>query len=718
MKHKNLNKTKWLVPLMVTCFIVLFFGEAQLFSQTAIMKANRTWCGVIENMGSGSFNYGGGWFPADYNAMGPSMEEGSGLTGSRVTTACLNWTDPEATFHTKGVTRTGDGYVVTVNSALTNYTRWGMPTNVVDFDDVTVNDWGEVNPSGLIGTSAQTAGSVVTNAMGVEIQREIFAWSQQFHDTYIAVDLELTNNSGSTLEGFYVTVQMGPFYMRKAKGSDPGVPDEDEVGVDRSACWHHYYGARPGDSLRIHYMYHADNPDVVGDQMGGPVATQDGRLMESDIMYYAILHASEVPYTDPANDVDDPLQPRVTDVYAPPAMQTEALWGSKDADARAFIYDLIAGRNGQLQPMDGQYAGTFHRANNDEQNDPDWSNLGEGLNKAAVWNRSISSFGPYTFENGQSIHIVYVSGYTGIGIKKEKEIGEMWKAGTLQDPPNLPDPEAGYFPTSFAFSVDATPMDKIKDRWIGTGIDSVHKAVSRAKWNFENGWQALGTPEPPQTEITGTGEGVEIKWSTSTVEIDPNFDGYRILKRIGQRDTTFFEVVYETGSDDIASEHSYVDENVLFGASYYYFVQSSLRIPINDPNAHPDTRGKKIYSGRVWTPAHVQVNPKRPSNDDMSQIRIVPNPYNIKDDLLENYQFNVERQGIQFYNLPPVVTIKIFTESGDLFREIEHAPLTGDGLYIWDMLSNNQQVAASGVYIAVFEIPGGELSYQKFIVVR
>ena len=102
----------------------------------------------------------------------------------------------------------------------------------------------------------------------------------------------------------------------------------------------------------------------------------------------------------------------------------------------------------------------------------------------------------------------------------------------------------------------------------------------------------------------------------------------------------------------------------------------------------------------------------------MSQIRIVPNPYNIKDDLLENYQFNVERQGIQFYNLPPVVTIKIFTESGDLFREIEHAPLTGDGLYIWDMLSNNQQVAASGVYIAVFEIPGGELSYQKFIVVR
>ena len=40
--------------------------------------------------------------------------------------------------------------------------------------------------------------------------------------------------------------------------------------------------------------------------------------------------------------------------------------------------------------------------------------------------------------------------------EKEKEVGELWKAGTLQDPPNLPNAETGYFPAEFAFSEDAT----------------------------------------------------------------------------------------------------------------------------------------------------------------------------------------------------------------------------------------------------------------------
>ena len=726
MKCKILKKTDWIVLLLLICLAFLVFNDSQLLAQTAVMKVNRTWCGIIENTHSGQFQYGGSWF-ADYNCIGPSMEDGSAVSGSHITTTCLNWTDPNGIVHTKGATRAGDAYITTVDEGLTNYARWPMPASVVDFAPVTLNDIGDPNPSGCIGTSAQTCRTITTNAMGIEIKREIFAWSQQFHDTYIAVDFELTNNSGSTLEGFYVSIKEGPQYQRKAKGGNPSWPSQDRVGVNRNAAWHHYYGARPGDSLRIHYMINADNPDEAGDQMGGPLPTQDGRLTESDIMYYAILHASEAPYVgDKTNSVDDPLQPRVTTVYAEPAIGTEALWGMTDADDRSLIYDLLAGKHGNPddpsgQPMEGQYAGTFHRANNDEQDSPDWSNLGEGFSKSAVWNLSISSFGPYTFEAGQSLHFVYVSGYTGIGIEKEKEIGELWKAGTLQNPPNLPDEELGYFPEGFVYPPDATDLDKIKDRWISTGVDSVHKAVSRAKWNYEEtDWQVPGSPEAPDIELTGTGEGVEIKWSCPSAENDDNFDGYRIMKRKGERDTTFFEVAYESGSDDKVApgeQHVYVDETVLFGAFYYYYVQSSLRIPANDLNAHPDSRGKKIYSGRGWTPAFVPVNPKRPAGE-LDSIRIVPNPYNIKDDLLEGYQARIERQVIQFYNLPPVVTIKIFTESGDLFREIEHAPLTGDGLYVWDMLSDNQQLPASGVYIAVFKTPNGEQAYQKFIIIR
>jgi hypothetical protein len=34
------------------------------------------------------------------------------------------------------------------------------------------------------------------------------------------------------------------------------------------------------------------------------------------------------------------------------------------------------------------------------------------------------------------------------------------------------------------------------------------------------------------------------------------------------------------------------------------------------------------------------------------------------------------------------------------------------------MITRNQQVISSGVYIAVFEKPSGEISHQKFLVIR
>ena len=275
--------------LQTLFYIVVILGSliSEISAQnTAIIRANRSWCGMIENGGTGSFNYGGGWFPADYNCMGPGMEGGNSMTGTGIITACTNWLDPDGATQPKGVTRTSDGYVVNVISPLTNYIRWGYSTNIVDFDDVTLDNWGEVNPSGLVGSSDQTARATYVNGMGVEIQRTVFAWSQQFHDNYIVVDLLLTNTSGTTLENFYVSFAEAPYYLRKAKGGNPSVPAADRVGVDRNAAWHHYYGARPGDSLRIHYMYHADDLSTPGDQMGGPVKSQDGRLLESDMPFY------------------------------------------------------------------------------------------------------------------------------------------------------------------------------------------------------------------------------------------------------------------------------------------------------------------------------------------------------------------------------------------------------------------------------------------------
>ncbi|UCH11490.1 MAG: hypothetical protein JSU61_06275 [Fidelibacterota bacterium] len=712
-----------LIPVLAGMILslVVIPGSGPLVAQEkrAVIRANRVWCGMVEYGGSGgAFNYASSWFPADYNCMGPSMERGSGMTGSNIATASTNWTDPDGILIAKAAIRPLDHYTNWyVSSPMTNYIRWAYPTSIVNYDNVTLDEWGDVDPSKMVGTSDQTAEVAFVNAMGVEIKRRVFAWSQQFHDNYIVVDVVLTNRSGETLTDFWVSMRQGPYYWRKAKGStgSPSIPDQDDV--DRAACWHHYYGARPADSLRVFYMYHADEPDRVGDQMGGPIASQDGRLLESDITFYTILHASQAPYTDPTNDIDDPLQPRVTDVYDNVPMGVN--WLVKPSERGDLIYDLIAGKNGQEQPMEGQYEGAYHRANNDEQNDPDWSNLGVGFIKGGtVFNQSICAFGPYeTFEDGQSLHIVYASGYTGIGIEKEKEIGEKWLYNTLEEPPNLPDAELGYFPAGFAYPPGATEVDSTKDRWISTGIDSVHKAASRALWNFKHDWQVPGSPPPPSQEITGHGDGVEIKWSDPDVEALDGFAGYRILRRVGRADTVFFDIVHQTDATDLASEHTWTDTSILFGASYYYYVQAGYRIAESDPNAYPGSRGKTIWSGRLWNPTEIEVQPPRYPGEKLSDIRIVPNPYNIRDPLMADYGWSDDR-GLMFFNLPAEVTIRIFTESGDLVRTIPHKPRTRAGSLTWNMLTDSQQAIATGMYIAVFETPDGSVAYQKFIVVR
>ena len=58
--------------------------------------------------------------------------------------------------------------------------------------------------------------------------------------------------------------------------------------------------------------------------------------------------------------------------------------------------------------------------------------------------------------------------------------------------------------------------------------------------------------------------------------------------------TVFYEVAYSSGADDKADEHVFIDNNVLIGAEYYYYVQAKAKIDDNEPMAHPSERGKII----------------------------------------------------------------------------------------------------------------------------
>lgn len=75
-----------------------------------------------------------------------------------------------------------------------------------------------------------------------------------------------------------------------------------------------------------------------------------------------------------------------------------------------------------------------------------------------------------------------------------------------------------------------------------------------------------------------------------------------------------------------------------------------------------------------------------------------------------------EPDKIGFLNIPGECTIKIYTESGELIKTIEHT--NGSGDEYWNSVTSSNQVVVSGVYIAVITTPSGDKVIKKFVIIR
>ena len=708
----------WVMLVLLVSLPLAIFPQAPEL-QTALVKMGHVWVGVKANGDKGSFDYRAGFFPSDYDLLGIRGQNLDTWAGAGFTLTTTNWPDPliADSIHSVAIygptnTFMPTGHVVP-GGELTNFVRFGYPQQIVDFEEKVIDQFGVIDPD-QFGTATydQIVEVTTENILGVQLNRRVLAWSQTFHDDYNIVDVEFTNVSGDTLPDFYINIQSNAYSSFRSNGLSPNPPAGERYNP--ATTWQHYYGGRQGDSLRVFYEYSADDPDTPGDNMGAPIPSQGGRLLNANFAWYSILHASVQPYLNEVDDVDDFLQPRVTYIGKDNLIPYD---NSSDEYGSSNFW-AIRGAYSEFFPMSGNtWPGTFHGGNSDEQGSSDYSDHPAGTrqaNNSKMW----SSFGPYTFLPDHKLRLVLANGYSGINLEDAKSIGEAWLRANLTEPPDLPDPVTGYFPPNFVFPPDANEMDKVKDRWVSTVVDSVMQSASRAKWNFDTGYQVPAAPPPPsKVDITGLGTGVEIRWIDLEAEERPDFAGYRIMRKLSNTDTLFYQEVYNSGPEDIADEHFYNDTDFLLGAQYYYYVQAKCRISETDPNAYPASRGKIIYSNRVMHPNIQQVKPPAFSQDDLDKIAIVPNPFNLNDPLVYQQGWTDPRK-IQFFNLPAQVTIKIFTENGDLVQLIEHDSPVSSGLVDWDMLTRNQQYINSGLYIVVFQTPDGRLSYQKFAVIR
>jgi len=102
-------------------------------------------------------------------------------------------------------------------------------------------------------------------------------------------------------------------------------------------------------------------------------------------------------------------------------------------------------------------------------------------------------------------------------------------------------------------------------------------------------------------------------------------------------------------------------------------------------------------------------------------VKVVPNPYLVYNE----WQLNFAERRLKFINLPAECTIRVFNLNGELVRTIVHHATTEDGLVAndaggdewWDLLSENRQLVASGIYIFHVQSDVGEQT-GKFVIVR
>ena len=586
------------------------------------------------------------------------------------------------------------------------YGKFPHPVVVVDDNlgshTVFMDDVNEIDPTLPADRALVT---VVNTSIGVTEKRTVYAFSQQYHDNYFIHDYIFTNTgvynkAGAVhqqdLKDVYVMFQFRYAPTRYASVYGYGY-------APQSASWGHnavnevlhpFYG----DTLRAFYTWHGRHSKYgIPDNIGGP-NTGSTKLLADGFLGAAQFPGVVVLYADKSvtEKVDDKNQPasalyinsgasytRPNDQFNPSRMATE--------------YGVMA--FGIPPETHAQRVGTQFA---DLWNPPDTEQSSSGFSQSIA-------FGPYQMATGDSIHIVFAEGVNGLSRAECSRVGYQWYKQLT--PYIKPD------------GSQVTDRDEFKDAWVFTGKDSIKKTFLRAKSNWENGFNYDTPPPPPEDFVVSSGgDRISLTWSDSPEQY-AHFGGYRVYRAMHKPDTTF-DLIFQCGqgtSNPIVN--TYDDKSALRGFDYYYYITT-----FDDGTVNTLDPGKRLESNLFWTRTIEPAYLRRPAGADLSQIRIVPNPYNIR---ATNYQFGESAPDrIMFFNIPPLCLIKIFTESGELVNTIEHTNNSGDES--WNLVTSSRQVIVSGVYIAYFEVTDncpdpvsgalrfkkGDSTFQKFVVIR
>ncbi|MEW5798168.1 MAG: T9SS type A sorting domain-containing protein [Bacteroidota bacterium] len=374
----------------------------------------------------------------------------------------------------------------------------------------------------------------------VLIRRNVFQFSQQYHDNYIILDYTFRNVNTDTLREtyFYFLYRWGINALtRYVIGNPTGwgintMLDQRGDGLNPGST---FFPGNKDNDIRSVYAWHGNYPPfTLYDNIGGPVwksfyTMNDtmGRLGASQFVGVATLHAD----SSPADTTDDMMQPS-TMSYESSDHQNTLYHDQYDADVMTSKYAWMS--KGRALQRHADIVG--------EKGDPSMSTPG-GFSAGI-------GYGPYTLAPGDSIHIVLVEAASGLNIDAAKEIGKAYKKNQLTP-------------------ITYRGVTKTKNEWVYTGRDSIFQTFRRAMANYHSGYNIPSPPDPPKSfSVSKSGNVIVLEWDVYK-EDDPKIKGFEIYRAEEQEYDTYKK---------IASCHpldrSFVDSMVVPGVSYYYYIVS------------------------------------------------------------------------------------------------------------------------------------------------
>lgn len=584
--------------------------------------------------------------------------------------------------------------------------------------------------------------SVTNTSVGVQMRRRPMQWSTRSHDSYHLIEYTFTNTGNTdddpeielpdqTLEDVYFML-----FDRPTANVAAGTGQNSAGGVS----WGQYtMNDAVGDGnedykvdFRAQYSWLGYVPDkqlfnTLGNPMwyntgANPVPDDTlGRLGAAQMAGTVVVHADGRAHAPEETSVaDDPGQPSTmtylssdwSEIAASnshnniPRMEFERRWIERGSQGDQLAPPSSDGRvyphHADIVEPDGNFATTT--------GDPSRGEVG-GYGYA-------NGYGPYTLEPGEQVRIVVADAIAGLSDSASYVIGRRYRRSGAQDSMKIP----------FDADLDGMVEDDerlTKNRWALTARDSLFQLFQRAIANYESGYAVPHPPPPPSRfEVASGTDEISISWE-NTFGPDPpgGWELWRAQK-------AYYGIItalrvengmavpdsaraYEKVASLDGSAREYLDQDVERGLSYFYYLQAVGEENM-DPTGNTPT-GQVLKSSRYYTQTYEPAFLKRAPGTALSDTRVVPNPYNLG--ASTDVRFGDVQDKIAFYGLPAQARIRIFTETGEHVKTIEHTDGSGDEF--WNLTTSSRQIVSSGIYLAVIQNrETGEQIVRKIIIIR